>query len=78
MGRRVLRGVDLGALLERFVTHAARVLQPSGKLVWISPLPHRTRLAAERAGLTTRSRQEVDMGGFSAEIQSFTKPHGDQ
>jgi 23S rRNA G2445 N2-methylase RlmL len=78
MGRRVLRGVDLGALLERFVAHVALVLETDGRFVWISPLPGRTRLVAERAGLTTTFQQEVDMGGFFAEIQSFTKDHGDQ
>ena len=69
MGRRVLRGTDLGALLERFVAHAGRVLAPGGRLAWISPLPARTLAAAERAGLAVTTRQEIDMGGFRAELQ---------
>jgi 23S rRNA G2445 N2-methylase RlmL len=72
MGRRVLRGVDLGAVLEQFVEHAAKVLAPGGRLVWISPLPDRTVRAAQRAGLTSTLRREIDMGGFAAELQVFS------
>jgi predicted RNA methylase/HEAT repeat protein len=74
MGRRVLRGADLGAVLERFVANAARALAPGGRLVWISPLPKRTADAAERAGLEPTWAQEVDMGGFRAGMQAFRKP----
>jgi hypothetical protein len=73
MGRRVLRGADLGAFLEQFLEHASGVLAPNGRLIWISPLPRATVLAAERLGLAMMYRQEVDMGGFAAEIQALRK-----
>jgi 23S rRNA G2445 N2-methylase RlmL len=73
MGRRILRGADLGAFLERFLGHAAGVLAPEGRIVWVSPLPRRTALCAERLGLSVLYRQEVDMGGFAAEIQVLRK-----
>jgi 23S rRNA G2445 N2-methylase RlmL len=74
MGRRVLRGADLGATLERFVVRAASLLTRGGRLVWISPLPDRTARAAERARLVATLRRDLDMGGFTAEIQAFSKP----
>jgi hypothetical protein len=74
MGRRVLRGIDLGAVLERLVVHAAQVLAPGGRLVWLSPLARRTADAASHAGLVLASSTEVDMGGFRAALQAFRKP----
>ena len=73
MGRRVLRGEDLPALYAAFLRHAARVLAPGGRLVWISPLPSGTRAEARRAGLELRWAGPVDLGGITAEIQSFTR-----
>ncbi len=78
MGRRVLRGEDLGALLSRFIRHAADVLVPGGRLVWISPLPAETLRNASEAGLATIMRREIDMGGFSAELQAFERPRRTQ
>lgn len=74
MGRRVLRGADLGAVLERMVANAARSLAPGGRMVWLSPLPKRTSAAAAAAGLETTFSVEVDMGGFHADLQAFRKP----
>lgn len=73
MGRRVLRGPELGPLLERFVAHAARVLSPGGRLAWYSPLPARTAAAARHAGLALVRRLSVDMGGFAAELSLWRK-----
>jgi 23S rRNA G2445 N2-methylase RlmL len=73
MGRRVLRQADLGTLLDRFVDHAARVLVPGGRLVWISPLGRRTAARARAAGLALAFTQRVDMGGFWAEIQQLVR-----
>jgi 23S rRNA G2445 N2-methylase RlmL len=73
MGRRVHRSADLGALLERFVAHAAAVLAPDrGRLVWITPMPDRTGAAARRAGLSPQFERDVDMGGFRARMQVLT------
>jgi tRNA G10 N-methylase Trm11 len=73
MGRRVVRQGELRTFLERFVAHAASVLEPGGRLVWISPRPRMTRLHAERAGLRLERGFVVDMGGFQGEIQRWQK-----
>ena len=72
MGRRVARG-ELATLLDRFIDHAAKVLAVGGRLVWLSPLPDRTRERLNAAGLKRGFRQIVDMGGFDAELQSAAK-----
>jgi hypothetical protein len=74
MGRRVLEHRELGPLYDAFLVHASRILAPSGRLAWISPLPGRTADAARRAGLSVTFRGAVDMGGFTAEMQVFKKP----
>jgi predicted RNA methylase len=73
MGRRVLRGADVGAMLASFVERAARILAPGGRLVWMSPEPRETRAAAERSGLRLARALRVDMGGFDAELQRFER-----
>jgi 23S rRNA G2445 N2-methylase RlmL len=73
MGRRVARG-ELAPLLDRFLAHAARALVPGGRLVWLSPMPERTRGRLAAAGLVLDQAREVDMGGFSAELQQATRP----
>src|SRR5690606_3083169 len=69
MGRRVARDGSLGALLESVVRHAAEVLVPGGRMVWLSPLDRRTGRAARAAGLTVESGPSVDLGGFEARVQ---------
>jgi predicted RNA methylase len=73
LGRRVHRGSALAPLLDRFVAHAASVLAPSGRLVWMSPFPRRTEEMADRKGLALTLAREVDMGGFPAEMQVLVK-----
>ena len=73
MGRRVHRG-DVGPLLTSFLTHAAALLRPGGRLVWISPLPRTTDPVARDAGLELRRALTVDMGGFSASLQRWDRP----
>lgn len=72
MGRRVQRGTH-AELLERFVSHAARVLVPGGALVWLVPEPRRIRERASSAGLDLERAFTVDMGGFSAELAVYVK-----
>ena len=67
MGRRIRS--DLGALLDRFIDHAAQVLVPGGRLVWLSPQPRRTAERAARRGLALGFHTDVDMGGFKAQLQ---------
>jgi predicted RNA methylase len=73
MGRRAARVTGLADLLDAFVAHAARVLRDGGRLVWIAPWPARSRAVADRAGLRLDWARSVDMGGFGAEIQRWTK-----
>jgi precorrin-6B methylase 2 len=76
MGRRVARDGSLAALVDAFTDHAARVLVPGGRLVWLSPLGGRTAERAEKNLLRVSLRQVVDMGGFQAELQVWNKPGG--
>jgi len=71
MGRRVLEGADIGALLAEVVTRAASMLRPGGRIVLLSPRAGATRRAAERAGLRTVLDRRVDMSGFDAVLQRF-------
>jgi len=74
MGRRAARVSGLADMLDRFLAHAASVLVPRGRLVWIAPWPKRARAAGERAGLTLEWSRVVDMGGFDAEMQRWRRP----
>lgn len=73
MGRRASRTRGLPDMLDGFVGHAARVLRPGGRLVWIAPWPPRSRRAGMRAGLVLRFARSVDMGGFEGEIQRWDR-----
>lgn len=74
MGRRASRAAGLADVLDRFVGHAAAILVGGGRLVWVAPWPARARAAAGRAGLVLDRAVVVDMGGFDAEMQRWTKP----
>jgi 23S rRNA G2445 N2-methylase RlmL len=75
MGRRLSRREGaLATLVDRFLHNAARVLAPGGRLVWTSPMPARSRERARPAGLALESAREVDMGGFTAELQVLRAP----
>jgi 23S rRNA G2445 N2-methylase RlmL len=74
MGRRVARDGSLGPLLDAFVVHAASVLAPGGRLVWLSPLAERSARIAARAALAVERGPQLDMGGFQAEIQVLRRP----
>jgi predicted RNA methylase len=73
MGRRVARDASLRTLLTEVTSHAAKVLAPGGRLVWLSPLAQATAQAARAAGLAVTEGPEVDLGGFSARVQTFMK-----
>lgn len=74
MGHRVGFGQDVGALLERFVSHVARSLVPGGRMVWLCPMDHRVRQAGVRAGLKLTQWQRVDLGGLDVELQRLERP----
>jgi SAM-dependent methyltransferase len=75
LGRRVGRRAGASpeghpaALLERFAAHAARVLAPGGRLVWLSPHGDRTAAALGAAGFRVVDRRRVDLGGIAVERQ---------
>jgi len=73
MGRRVARDGSLGGLLDGFLEHAARVLVPGGRLVWLSPLGDRSERLARKLGLAVTSGPDVDLGGFTARLQRFDR-----
>jgi precorrin-6B methylase 2 len=73
MGRRVARDGSLPGLLEQFIVHAARLLVPGGRLVWLSPLERHTARVGVENGLSLESGPEVDLGGFRARIQAFER-----
>jgi len=74
MGRRVARDGSLAELLETFLDHAARILAPGGRVVWLSPLPERTAQRALKLAFRVESGPDVDMGGFTARLQRLTRP----
>ncbi|MBP6633604.1 MAG: methyltransferase [Kofleriaceae bacterium] len=71
LGRRI-RG-DAAALLARFVTHAATVLAPGGRLTWVSPAPERIGAAARAAGLHLEHSLLADLGGYQAALERWRR-----
>jgi 23S rRNA G2445 N2-methylase RlmL len=76
MGRRASRTAGLADVLDGFVAHAAAVLAPGGRLVWVTPWAKRARVAAEGAGLRLAASHVIDLGGFDAELQRWDKRAG--
>jgi hypothetical protein len=72
MGRRVQPG-QARPLLARFVAHAASVLAPGGRIVWVTPSCRDTDPAVQAAGLAVTVARDVDMGGFSARLQRLER-----
>jgi len=73
MGRRVLRARGLSGVLCQVVRNVAAQLGPGGRMVWLSPFPEVTARAAIDAGLRAERLGQVDLGGFGAELQRFTR-----
>ncbi|HKY36355.1 MAG TPA: HEAT repeat domain-containing protein [Polyangiaceae bacterium] len=73
MGRRVLRARGLSGVLCQVVRHVAGQLLPGGRMVWLSPFADATARAAGDAGLAVERLSAVDLGGFSAELQRFSR-----
>ncbi len=73
MGLRLHRSATLLEVLDAFIARSAEALAVGGRLVWISPMPERTAINAKRAGLVMVVSKFVDMGGFEAQLQAFTK-----
>jgi predicted RNA methylase len=73
LGRRLNRDGDLRLLFDRFLSHAASLLTENGRIVWISPLAERTSEQAKKLGLDQERGIDIDMGGFSGQIQLFSR-----
>jgi HEAT repeat protein len=73
MGRRVHRARDLPRVLCDVVRNVAGQLASSGRMVWLSPFADSTALAAADVGLRVERLGNVDLGGFDAELQRFTR-----
>lgn len=74
MGRRVMvEGDGMRRLLDDFVAHAAHVLAPAGRMIWLSPAPGATARAGRRVGLEPEDLDPIDMGGFWATPQILRK-----
>jgi hypothetical protein len=73
MGRRVLRAPGLSGVLCQVVRNVASQLVPGGRMVWLSPFPDATARAASDAGLRIERLGPVDLGGFTAELQRYTR-----
>lgn len=73
MGRRTRPG-QLSAFLSAFLTHAAAILTPGGRLVWISPQPRLTASCATSLGLRQLSVRTIDMNGFWGTLEVWEKP----
>ena len=73
MGRRVLRAQGLSGVLCQVVRNVAGQLAAGGRMVWLSPFPDATARAAADAGLSVERLGPVDLGGFTADLQRFTR-----
>jgi predicted RNA methylase len=73
MGRRVLRARGLSGVLCQVVRNVASQLVPGGRMVWLSPFADATARAAADAGLQVQRLTPVDLGGFNAELQRFSR-----
>ena len=74
LGRRIHRTEHIVDLLEDFVVRAASHLAKGGRMVWMSPRGEETADLAKANGLIVHTRQRVDIGGITAELQRFDKP----
>ncbi|HTO68439.1 MAG TPA: HEAT repeat domain-containing protein [Myxococcota bacterium] len=74
MGRRVHRARGLSTLLAEVLRNVAEQLTRGGRMVWLSPFAEATARVAADAGLRVERLGAVDLGGFAAELQRFTKP----
>ncbi len=69
LGVRHQRDGQLGPLLLDFLTNARSILLPSGRIVWLSPLPQITAQHAQSLGFSVERLGPIDVGGLSPELQ---------
>jgi precorrin-6B methylase 2 len=73
LGSRLVRDGSLGILFDEVLNHAHRILTEDGRLVWLSPMPARTRDYARRLGFEVRQYGPVDIGGLRPELQVMVR-----
>lgn len=66
--------LDAAALLAGALPHLAAQLAPGGRLVWITPAPHRTSPVAERCGLRRTRELPIDLGGVRGQLERWDAP----
>lgn len=72
MGRRLQSG-KLDDFLAAALENISRAIVPGGRLVWITPRPKSTNAVLERAGLKRERDFIVDMRGFVAHLQHWSR-----
>jgi len=73
LGRRLHRG-GVDALLCAFLGRAKKMLRPGGRLVWITPQPRETGVAARSAGLSLERHLAIDLGGLHGTVEVWRRP----
>jgi tRNA G10 N-methylase Trm11 len=73
MGRRVGSGYGVHELLQRFVVHAARLLPPGGRLVWVTPAAKASAAAGREAGLQVIDHGPIDLAGLRVHLQVMAR-----
>ncbi len=72
MGRRIQDG-KLDTFLTAALQNISRAIVPGGRLVWITPRPKTTNAVLERVGLKRERDFIVDMHGFAAHLQHWSR-----
>ena len=73
MGRRIQAAPELGELLSRSLENITQAIVRGGRLVWITPHPRATNRVLERARMRMTRNLVVDMRGFAANLQCWTR-----
>jgi len=72
MGRRIQEG-KLDDFLKSALENISRAIVPGGRFVWLTPRPKTTNTVLERAGMKRDRDFIVDMRGFVAHLQHWSR-----
>jgi predicted RNA methylase len=73
MGRRVKASPRLDVVLGTAIENVVRALEPGGRFVWITPNARATNRILEKAHMKRELDLVVDMHGFAANLQRWTR-----
>ncbi len=65
--------LDAARLLVEALPHFATILDPKGRLVWITPSPRKTSPVAERLGFLRTRSYPVDLGGVRGTLERWER-----